>query len=165
MIESDYELVDALGATMEFLTERERQVLILRFGLDGNKEHTLEEVGGILFNYTSQHIGMSKDRVRQIEAKAFRKLRHPSRSGQLREFLKLDSNDLPVKKSGHLKPDILGEHPPVEPEPEAEPEAKSQFMRKHPVLVKNWPDLSESEKQIAQTGLDRLLALLKSGGQ
>jgi len=63
------------------LTERERQVLLLRFGLHDGSPRTLEEVGQ-LFHVT-------RERVRQIEAKALRKLRHPTRSRRLRNFLEL----------------------------------------------------------------------------
>lgn len=69
------ELAQALGS----LTERERDVLRLRFGLDDGRQRTLEEVG-VIFNVT-------RERVRQIEAKALRKLRHPSRSRKLKDFL------------------------------------------------------------------------------
>ena len=65
----------ALGA----LTERERQVLELRFGLIDGKDHTLEEV--------SRYFNVTRERIRQIEAKALRKLRHPTRSRTLREYL------------------------------------------------------------------------------
>ena len=65
----------ALGA----LSERERQVLELRFGLIDGKDHTLEEV--------SRYFNVTRERIRQIEAKALRKLRHPTRSRQLREYL------------------------------------------------------------------------------
>jgi RNA polymerase primary sigma factor len=65
----------ALGA----LTDRERQVLELRFGLMDGKDHTLEEV--------SNYFNVTRERIRQIEAKALRKLRHPTRSKQLREYL------------------------------------------------------------------------------
>jgi len=61
------------------LSERERQVLELRFGLIDGKDHTLEEVG--------QYFDVTRERIRQIESKALRKLRHPSRSKQLREYL------------------------------------------------------------------------------
>ncbi len=61
------------------LNDRERQVLEFRFGLVDGKEHTLEEVSG--------YFTVTRERIRQIEAKALRKLRHPSRSNQLRDFL------------------------------------------------------------------------------
>ncbi|MDJ0756967.1 MAG: RNA polymerase sigma factor RpoD [Ardenticatenaceae bacterium] len=62
-----------------FLTDRERAVLEMRFGLNDGKDHTLEEVG--------QKFGVTRERIRQIEAKALRKLRHPSRSKSLRDYL------------------------------------------------------------------------------
>jgi RNA polymerase primary sigma factor len=61
------------------LSEREREVLELRFGLIDGTDHTLEEVG--------QYFKVTRERVRQIEAKALRKLRHPTRSRQLRDYL------------------------------------------------------------------------------
>jgi RNA polymerase primary sigma factor len=61
------------------LTERERQVIELRFGLIDGKDHTLEEV--------SRYFNVTRERIRQIEAKALRKLRHPTRSRQLRDYL------------------------------------------------------------------------------
>jgi RNA polymerase primary sigma factor len=61
------------------LTPREERVIKMRFGLEDGTEHTLEEVG--------QKFGVTRERIRQIEAKALRKLRHPSRSRQLRGFL------------------------------------------------------------------------------
>jgi RNA polymerase primary sigma factor len=61
------------------LTERERQVLELRFGLVDGKDHTLEEVG--------QYFNVTRERIRQIESKALRKLRHPTRSRHLRDYL------------------------------------------------------------------------------
>ena len=64
---------------LDKLTPRERMVLIDRYGLDDGEEKTLEQVG--------QKLGVTRERVRQIEAKAFRKLRHPSRSKKLKEFL------------------------------------------------------------------------------
>ncbi len=69
------QLVDVLGS----LTSREEKVLKLRFGIDDGKTRTLEEVGKV-FNVT-------RERIRQIEAKALRKLRHPSRSKKLKDFL------------------------------------------------------------------------------
>lgn len=66
---------DVLG----FLTDREREVLEMRFGLNDGKDHTLEEVG--------RNFGVTRERIRQIEAKALRKLRHPSRSKSLRDYL------------------------------------------------------------------------------
>ena len=61
------------------MTDREENVLRLRFGLDDGKMRTLEDVGKV-FNVT-------RERIRQIEAKALRKLRHPSRSKPLRDFI------------------------------------------------------------------------------
>jgi len=72
-------LRDQVRSTLSALSERERQVLELRFGLVDGKGHTLEEV--------SQYFDVTRERIRQIEAKALRKLRHPSRSSDLREFL------------------------------------------------------------------------------
>ena len=64
---------------MTFVTDREQKVLRLRFGLDDGRARTLEEVGKV-FNVT-------RERIRQIEAKALRKLRHPSRSRKLKDYL------------------------------------------------------------------------------
>ena len=69
------QLVEVLGT----LTDREQKVLRLRFGLDDGRARTLEEVG--------KEINVTRERIRQIEAKALRKLRHPSRSRKLKEFL------------------------------------------------------------------------------
>lgn len=87
----DYEAVEPMDAAarkmlreqvqnvLGALTERERQVLELRFGLIDGKDHTLEEV--------SNYFNVTRERIRQIEAKALRKLRHPTRSRQLRDYL------------------------------------------------------------------------------
>ena len=72
-------LREQIQAALAALSERERQVLELRFGLLDGKNHTLEEVG--------RHFNITRERVRQIEAKALRKLRHPSRSRLLRDYL------------------------------------------------------------------------------
>jgi RNA polymerase primary sigma factor len=61
------------------LTPREERVIKMRFGLEDGTEHTLEEVG--------QNFGGTRERIRQIETKALRKLRHPSRSRRLRAFI------------------------------------------------------------------------------
>ena len=74
-------LKDKIGEVLSTLTDRERKVLIQRFGLLDGKPKTLEEVG-VEFNVT-------RERIRQIEAKALRKMRHPTRSKQLRAFLDL----------------------------------------------------------------------------
>jgi RNA polymerase primary sigma factor len=74
-------LKDKINEVLKTLTERERTVLILRFGLLDGKPKTLEEVG-VVFNVT-------RERIRQIEAKALRKMRHPTRSKQLQAFLDL----------------------------------------------------------------------------
>ncbi|MCH4168287.1 MAG: RNA polymerase sigma factor RpoD [Streptococcaceae bacterium] len=72
-------LKEQLEEVLDTLTDREENVLRLRFGLDDGRTRTLEEVGKV-FNVT-------RERIRQIEAKALRKLRHPSRSKQLKDFL------------------------------------------------------------------------------
>ena len=72
-------LREQLSSVLESLTPREQQVLRLRFGLDDGRTRTLEEVG--------QVFGVTRERIRQIEAKALRKLRHPSRSKKLKDFL------------------------------------------------------------------------------
>jgi len=72
-------LKEQVAAVLDSLTDRERQVLQLRFGLDDGRARTLEQVG-MEFNLT-------RERIRQIEAKALRKLRHPSRSRKLRDYL------------------------------------------------------------------------------
>ena len=72
-------LKEDLGSVLDTLTEREEKVLKLRFGLDDGQCRTLEEVGQIF--------GVTRERIRQIEAKALRKMRHPSRSKKLKDFL------------------------------------------------------------------------------
>lgn len=69
----------ALEDTMQYLTERERKVMQMRFGLAGYQPCTLEEVG--------IHMGVTRERIRQIEAKALRKMRHPAKSRRLKGFL------------------------------------------------------------------------------
>ena len=72
-------LKDEISQVLETLTEREEKVIRLRFGLEDGKPRTLEEVG--------QMFGVTRERIRQIEAKALRKLRHPSRSRKLRDYM------------------------------------------------------------------------------
>jgi|GEM_PF-750081 len=69
-----------LKEVLDTLSDREKNVLILRFGLDDGRPRTLEEIGG--------KMGVTRERIRQIEEKALKKLRHPSRSKKLRDFLK-----------------------------------------------------------------------------
>ena len=72
-------LREQIEKVMDTLSEREQKVLALRFGLEDGKPHTLEEVG--------REFQVTRERIRQIEAKALRKLRHPTRSRKLRDFL------------------------------------------------------------------------------
>ena len=72
-------LREATREVLGGLTAREDKVLRMRFGIDMNTDHTLEEVG--------KQFDVTRERIRQIEAKALRKLRHPSRSDHLRSFL------------------------------------------------------------------------------
>ncbi|MBQ5686321.1 MAG: sigma-70 family RNA polymerase sigma factor, partial [Ruminococcus sp.] len=72
-------LREQLSEVLHTLTPREEQVLRLRFGLDDGHTRTLEEVG--------KKFNITRERIRQIEAKALRKLRHPSRSRKLKDYL------------------------------------------------------------------------------
>lgn len=78
-------LKEQTASVLKSLTPREEKVIKMRFGLDDGSEHTLEEVG--------QSFAVTRERIRQIEAKALRKLRHPSRSRKLRTFLEGTSRD------------------------------------------------------------------------
>ena len=72
-------LKEELNAVLATLTERERKVLSLRFGLEDGHAKTLEEVG--------KEFNVTRERIRQIEAKALRKLRHPNKSKRLKDFM------------------------------------------------------------------------------
>ena len=72
-------LNEAVGEALDELTDRERQVVRLRFGLEDGQARTLEEVG--------KEFGVTRERIRQIEAKTLAKLRHPIRSQRLRDYL------------------------------------------------------------------------------
>lgn len=72
-------LKEQLEEVLGTLTEREQKVLTLRFGLEDGRARTLEEVG--------KEFNVTRERIRQIEAKALRKLRHPSRSRKLKDYL------------------------------------------------------------------------------
>jgi RNA polymerase primary sigma factor len=72
-------LKEQVQSALSVLSERERQVLEMRFGLRDGKDYTLEEVG--------RYFRVTRERIRQIEAKALRKLRHPTRSRHLRDYL------------------------------------------------------------------------------
>ena len=77
---ASYQLLkEQIGSVLDTLSGRERRVLQLRFGLDDGRSRTLEEVG--------REFSVTRERIRQIEAKALRKLRHPTRSRRLRDFL------------------------------------------------------------------------------
>jgi len=78
-------LKEQTSSVLKTLTPREEKVIKMRFGHDDGSEHTLEEVG--------QSFAVTRERIRQIEAKALRKLRHPSRSRKLRAFLESSAND------------------------------------------------------------------------
>ena len=76
---SQHLLSEEIQDLLEGLSPRERDILVLRFGLGGERPHTLEEVG--------KKFNVTRERIRQIEAKAIRKLKHPSRAKKLREYL------------------------------------------------------------------------------
>jgi RNA polymerase primary sigma factor len=75
----DRDLKEHMASMLTTLTPREERIIKMRFGFDNGSEHTLEEVG--------QMFALTRERIRQIEAKALRKLRHPSRSSKFRVFL------------------------------------------------------------------------------
>ncbi|WP_150250684.1 RNA polymerase sigma factor RpoD [Nocardiopsis deserti] len=75
-------LQEQLGAILGGLSDRERRIIRLRFGMADGHPHTLEEVG--------REFGVTRERIRQIEAKTLAKLRHPSRAGSLRDFIRAD---------------------------------------------------------------------------
>jgi RNA polymerase primary sigma factor len=72
-------LKEVTHSVLAGLTPREEKILRMRFGIDMNTDHTLDEVG--------KQFNVTRERIRQIEAKALRKLRHPTRADQLRSFL------------------------------------------------------------------------------
>jgi RNA polymerase primary sigma factor len=78
-------LREQTAEVLKTLSPREEKIIRMRFGLQGDSEHTLEEVG--------QHFAVTRERIRQIEAKALRKLRHPSRSHRLRVFIERPPRD------------------------------------------------------------------------
>ena len=82
--EDDSHLIEQTRRVLATLTPREERVLRMRFGIGEESDHTLEEVG--------QDFNVTRERIRQIEAKALRKLRHPSRSGKLKTFVDTDSD-------------------------------------------------------------------------
>jgi len=76
----DLNLKDQIASILRTLTPREERIIRMRFGLDDGSQHTLEEVGEVF--------AVTRERIRQIEAKALRKLRHPSRSGRFQIFIR-----------------------------------------------------------------------------
>jgi RNA polymerase primary sigma factor len=80
-------LQEHTSSILKTLTAREEKIIRMRFGLEDGSEHTLEQVG--------QTFAVTRERIRQIEGKALRKLRHPSRAHKLRGFLELSSRESP----------------------------------------------------------------------
>jgi RNA polymerase primary sigma factor len=78
-------LQEQTSSALKSLTPREEKIIKMRFGLEDGSEHTLEQVG--------RAFAVTRERIRQLEAKALRKLRHPSRAHKLRGFLALGSRD------------------------------------------------------------------------
>ena len=76
---------ERIAHMLRTLSPREEKIIRMRFGMEDGSEHTLEEVGRVF--------SVTRERIRQIEAKALRKLRHPSRSRKLRAFLETSAND------------------------------------------------------------------------
>src|SRR5258706_16206284 len=76
----DLSLKGHIASIHSTLTPREERIIRMRFGLDDGSQHTLEEVGEVF--------AVTRERIRQIEAKALRKLRHPSRSGRFQIFIR-----------------------------------------------------------------------------
>ena len=91
-------LKEQTASVLKTLTPREEKVIKMRFGLDDGSEHTLEEVG--------QSFAVTRERIRQIEAKALRKLRHPSRSRKLRAFSGRLFTGIPIGRTS-LSPQLL----------------------------------------------------------
>jgi RNA polymerase primary sigma factor len=85
------------------LTPREERVLRMRFGIGMNTDHTLEEVG--------QQFSVTRERIRQIEAKALRKLKHPSRSRKLRSFLDNECQSCPGSTRASIETKTAGQKP------------------------------------------------------
>src|SRR5436309_4221681 len=100
-------LKDKLGDVLASLTERERKVLELRFGLVDGYVRTLEEVG--------KQYKVTRERIRQIEAKALRKLRHPTRARQLQGFLAVEEQEVEAAKPGNLPRSVAAANLPHAP--------------------------------------------------